>query len=129
VAVLYPTGDTHPDHDSICKFRRENGQGVKEAFVEVLALAKQMGLMKIGTVSVDGIHIKANASKHRSVRYDRAAELEQQLRKDIEELLRRAEQTELIGRSIPEAVVMRGAAWLCGSLGPARALANRVKHG
>jgi transposase len=94
VAVRYLTGDTHPDHDSICKFRRENGQAVKEAFVEVLRLARQMGVLKVGTVSVDGTHIKANASKHKSVRYDRAGELEQQLRKDIEELLQRAEESD-----------------------------------
>ena len=91
VAVRYLTGDTHPDHDTICAFRRENGQVVKQAFAEVLDLARQMGLVKVGTVSVDGTHIKANASKHKSLRYDRAGELEKLLRKDIEELLARAE--------------------------------------
>ncbi len=91
VAVRYLTGDTHPDHDTICAFRRENGQAVKQAFAEVLDLARQMGLVKVGTVSVDGTHIKANASKHKSLRYDRAGELEKLLRKDIEELLARAE--------------------------------------
>lgn len=91
VAVRYLTGDTHPDHDTICAFRRENGQVVKQAFAEVLDLARQMGLVKVGTVSVDGTHIKANASKHKSLRYDRAGELEELLRKDIEELLARAE--------------------------------------
>ena len=91
VAVRYLTGDTHPDHDTICAFRRENGQVVKQAFGEVLQLAREMGLVKVGTVSVDGTHIKANASKHKSVRYDRAGELEKLLRKDIEELLNRAE--------------------------------------
>ena len=94
VAVRYLTGDTHPDHDTICAFRRENGEAVKQAFAEVLRLAREMGLLKVGTVSVDGTHIKANASKHKSVRYDRAGELEQQLRKDIEELLARAEKSD-----------------------------------
>ena len=79
VAVRYLTGDTHPDHDTICEFRRENGKVVKEAFVEVLRLGRQMGLVKVGMVSVDGTHIKANASKHKSVRYDRAGELEQHI--------------------------------------------------
>jgi transposase len=90
VAVRYLTGDTHPDHDTICEFRRENGKVVKEAVVEVLRLGRQMGLVKVGMVSVDGTHIKANASKHKSVRYDRAGELEELLRKDVEELLQRA---------------------------------------
>jgi transposase len=94
VAVRYLTGDTHPDHDTICAFRRENGEAVKQAFVEVLRLAREMGLLKVGTVSVDGTHIKANASKHKSVRYDRAGELEKLLRKDIEELLARAEKSD-----------------------------------
>lgn len=94
VAVRYLTGDTHPDHDTICAFRRENGEVVKQAFAEVLQLAREMGLVKLGTVSVDGTHIKANASKHKSLRYDRAGELEKLLRKDIEELLARAEKAD-----------------------------------
>jgi len=91
IAVRYLTGNTHPDHDTICTFRRENGALVREAFEQVLRLARQMGLLKVGTVSVDGTHIKANASKHKSVRYDRAGELEQQLRVDIGKLLEQAE--------------------------------------
>jgi transposase len=94
LAVRYLTGDTHPDHDTICAFRRENGEAVKQAFLEVLRLAQKMGLLKVGTVSVDGTHIKANASKHKGVRYDRAGELEKLLRKDIEELLARAEKSD-----------------------------------
>jgi transposase len=94
VAVRYLTGDTHPDHDTICAFRRENGEAVKQAFAEVVGLARQMGLLKLGTVSVDGTHIKANASKHKSVRYDRAGELQKLLRRDIEELLARAEKAD-----------------------------------
>jgi transposase len=94
VAVRYLTGDTHPDHDTICAFRRENGMAVKQAFAEVLQLARQMGLVKLGTVSVDGTHIKANASKHKGLRYDRAGELEKLLGKDIEELLARAEKAD-----------------------------------
>lgn len=113
VAVRYLTGDTHPDHDTICVFRRENGEVVKEAFVEVLRVARQMGLMKVGMVSVDGTHIKANASKHKSVRYDRAGELEQLLRKDVEELLRRAEQSDAQpvedGQNLPKEIARREA--------------------
>lgn len=92
LAVRYLTGDTHPDHDTICTFRRENQEAFAEAFVRVLDLAREMGVVTVGTVSIDGTHIKANASKYKSVRYDRAGELEQQLRADIEELLQQAEQ-------------------------------------
>ncbi|MCK4514004.1 MAG: IS1182 family transposase [Spirochaetaceae bacterium] len=94
LAVRYLTGNTHPDHDTICTFRRENRQAFTEAFVKVLELAREVGVVKVGTVSVDGTHIKANASKHKSVRYDRAGELEQQLRADIEELIEQAEQSD-----------------------------------
>jgi len=91
IGVRYLSGDTHPDHDTICTFRRENAAVVKEAFVEVLRLASEMKLLKVGVVSVDGTHIRANASKHKNVRYDRAGQLERQLREDVEELLRQAE--------------------------------------
>jgi transposase len=97
LAVRYLTGDTHPDHDSICAFRRENSEAVKQVFLELLHLAREMGLLKVGTVSVDGTHIKANASKHKRVRYDRAGDLEQKLRQDIEELLAQAEKTDSEG--------------------------------
>lgn len=94
LAVRYLTGDTHPDHDTICAFRRANRPVIKETFLEVLKLARQMKLLRVGTISVDGTHIKANASKHKSVRYDRAGELEQLLRKDIEDLLQKAERSD-----------------------------------
>ncbi len=94
LAVRYLTADTHPDHDTICTFRRENGKAIAEAFLEVLKLAREMKLLRVGTISVDGTHIKANASKHKSVRYDRAGELERKLRKDIAELMKRAERSD-----------------------------------
>jgi transposase len=97
IAVRYLTGNTHPDHDTICAFRRENAQVVGEAFVELLKLASQMGLVTVGTVSVDGTHIRANASKQKSIRYDRAGELEKKLRKDVEQLLAKAEDSDLQG--------------------------------
>ena len=111
IAVRYLTGDTHPDHDTICTFRRQNGQVVREAFVEVLRLASEMKLLKLGTVSVDGTHIRAHASKHKSVRYDRAGALERQLRADVEQLLRKAEQQdrqeEVDGQSLPQEIGRR----------------------
>jgi hypothetical protein len=84
---------------------------VKEAFAQVLRLAREMKLLKVGTVAVDGTHIKANASKHKSVRYDRAGELEQQLRQDIEELLAQAEASDredrTDGQELPKEIARR----------------------
>ena len=79
IAVRYLTGDTHPDHDTVATFRRENFEVVASCFVRVLELAREMRLLKMGTVSVDGTKLKANASKNRNVRYDRAGELVEQL--------------------------------------------------
>lgn len=111
IAVRYLTGDTHPDHDTICTFRREHREEIKEVFLEVLRLAGELGVVKIGTVSVDGTHIKANASKHKSIRYDRAQELERKLSEDIEELLEQAERTDseeiVDGERLPEEIARR----------------------
>jgi transposase len=111
LGVRYLTGDTHPDHDTICAFRRANGEVIKEAFLEVLKLAREMKLLRVGTISVDGTHIKANASKHKSVRYDRAGELEQKLCTDIAELMEKAERSdnEAVGeeQSLPEEIGLR----------------------
>jgi hypothetical protein len=85
----------------------------KQAFLELLHLARSMGLLKVGTVSVDGTHIKANASKHKGVRYDRAGELEQKLRLDIEELLAEAEKSDSEGvadeQKLPREIARREA--------------------
>lgn len=63
----------HPDHDTIRKSRRENFEAVKQAFVQVLQAARHMGVLKAGVVSIDGTQIRANASKLRTLRHDRAA--------------------------------------------------------
>lgn len=111
VAVRYLTGDTHPDHDTIATFRRENFVTVGEAFLEVPQLARSLRVLKVGTVSVDGTHLRANASKDRNVRYDRAGELDRQLKEDIDRLLEQAEQTDRDedddGQSLPKEIGRR----------------------
>jgi transposase len=91
VAVRYICANQHPDHDTICTFRVRNKIAISEAFLRILVLAKEMKILKLGTVSVDGSRIKANASIHKSIRYDRARELERELQIEIDELLARAE--------------------------------------
>ncbi len=111
IAVRYLTADTHPDHTTISEFRRRNVEAFSEAFLHVLILAREMQVLKVGTISVDGTHIKANASLNKSVRYDRAMELEAKLRHDIAELLERAEQTDQQddddGQSLPKEIQRR----------------------
>lgn len=106
IAVRFLTGDTHPDHDTIAAFRRENFDVVADCFVQVLELAKELKLLKVGTVSVDGTKMRANASKNRNVRYDRAGELLETLRRDVEELMAKAERTDQLdeqdGQRLPD---------------------------
>jgi transposase len=94
VAVRYLCADTHPDHDTICAFRRNNLEAFSATFVQVLELAHEMKLLKLGCVSVDGTHIKASASKDKNVTYERATQLRTQLKLDVEQLLKQAEKAD-----------------------------------
>jgi transposase len=113
IAVRYLTADTHPDHDSIATFRRENFDAVAACFAHVLDLAQELKLLKVGKVSVDGTTLKANASKNRNVRYDRAGELVEQLEFEVRELMEQAEHTDRgetdDGRQLPEELSRREA--------------------
>lgn len=80
-------GNHHPDHDTICSFRVKNKALLAESFIEVLQLANELGLLNVGKVSLDGTKIKANASKHKAVSYDRAGKKIKQLEKEVKELL------------------------------------------
>lgn len=104
VAVRFIAADQHPDHDTIATFRRENAEAVAAAFAEVLVLARELGLLKLGMVSIDGSKIDANASKFRSVRYDRAQALRRQLEADIAELLAQAEAADAADAPDPQAL-------------------------
>ncbi len=89
VAFRYLSADTHPDHDTIAAFRKRHLSALAGLFVQVLLLCKQAGLVKLGHVAIDGTKIKANASKHKAMSYERMEETEQRLRQEVEELLRR----------------------------------------
>lgn len=100
VAVRYICAGEHPDHDTICTFRRINREAFEKFFVHVLEVAALSKLMKkVGTVSVDGTKIHANASKHSAVSYDRAQEMLKQLENEVAALTEKAEQSD---RSQPE---------------------------
>ena len=111
IAVRYLCADTHPDHDTICKFRRENVEAISESFLRVLQLAHELKLLKVGTISVDGTKVDANASKHRNVRYDRAGDLIEQLEGDIAALMEQAELADgnerEAGQQLPEGLARR----------------------
>ena len=90
VAFRYLSGDTHPDHDTIAAFRKRHLDALAGLFVQVLQLCQRAGLVKLGHVAIDGTKMKANASKHKAMSYERMNETEQRLRQEVEELLRQA---------------------------------------
>jgi transposase len=94
VAVRYICVNRHPDHDSICTFRTANEPAFVAAFTDVLQLAHQMRLTQVGSVSVDGSKIAANASKHAAVSYQRAGEMIAQLELEVQELITLAKQAD-----------------------------------
>jgi hypothetical protein len=113
VPVRMICGDTHPDHDTICTFRRENKSLLQETFVRVLELAQALNFLQVGqiTVAVDGTKVLANASKHAAVSYQHAGKTIQQLDLEVKELLTKAEQADSTpledGLTIPQEVQRR----------------------
>jgi hypothetical protein len=91
IGVRFIAANSHPDHDTLAFFRRTNKEAFEAAFLEVLLLARETGLLKLGTVSIDGTKIDADASKIRSLRYDRARVLRDKLAADIAALTAEAE--------------------------------------
>ena len=87
IGVRFVAANLHPDHDTIAVFRRGN----KAAFLQVGLLTRESGLLRVGTVSIDGTRIDANASKIRAVRYDRANDLRARLTADVAALTAQAE--------------------------------------
>jgi transposase len=79
-----------PSHRSICRFRQEHITEFNELFVQVVEIAASSGLVKMGTLAIDGTKIKANASKHRAMSYGRMKEEEKRLRGEIQALIKAA---------------------------------------
>lgn len=67
VAFRYLATNTHPDHDTLAKFRKQFLPELEDLFVQVLTLAQGMKLVRLGHIALDGSKIKANASKHKAL--------------------------------------------------------------
>jgi transposase len=85
----------HPDHDSIAEFRKRHLEELAGLFVQVLKLCERAGLVKLGHVAIDGSKLRANASKHKAMSYDRMCEKEEQLVAEVARLLKEAEDTDV----------------------------------
>ena len=101
IPFRYVAGGLHPDHDTIAHFRKTFASEIKGVFVEVLLLAQAYGVLKLGHISLDGTKIHADASKSQAVSYKRAGELEDHLRREVDELLALSEQAERGERELP----------------------------
>jgi transposase len=113
VAFRFIAANVHPDHDTIAAFRRRFLPQIETLFVQVLSVAGEMGVLKLGTVALDGTKIHANASRHSALSYEHAGRIEAQLQAEVADLLRKAEAADQAdvpdGMSIPEELARREA--------------------
>ena len=111
VAFRFIAANEHPDHDTIAAFRRRFIKDIEGLFVQVLALAHEMGVLKMGTVGLDGTKIHANASRHKALSYDHAGKIEAQLKAEVAELMAKAEVADQAdvpdGMSVPQELARR----------------------
>src|ERR1700746_3341858 len=91
VAFRFIAANDHPDHDTIATFRRRFLKEIEGLFVQVLELAREMGMLRMGTVALDGTKIHANASRHSALSHEHAGKIEAQLKAEVAELMAKAE--------------------------------------
>jgi len=111
VAFRFIAANEHPDHDTIAAFRRRFLKDIEGLFVQVLLLAREMGVLKMGTVGLDGTKIHANASRHSALSYEHACKIEAQLKGEVADLMAKAEAADQAdipdGMSIPDELARR----------------------
>ena len=111
IAFRYIAGNEQPDHDSLCTFRKRFLKEIEALFVQVLVIARQMKLLKLGTIALDGTKVHANASRHSALSYGHAQKIEAQLEAEVKEMLARAEAADQEplpkGMSIPKELARR----------------------
>lgn len=111
LAFRYLAAGSHPDHDTLASFRQRFLDELAGIFLQVLELAGEMKLLRLGTISLDGTKLKANASRHSALSHGHIQVLESQLKAEVQELLALAEsadQTELPdGIDLPDEIKRR----------------------
>ncbi len=110
LAFRYIAANTHPDHDTIANFRKRFLKQLEPLFVQILLVARMMGLFKLGKISLDGSKVQANASKHSALSWGHAVELEQQLKEEVARLMAMAAAADANvpeGMDIPEELKRR----------------------
>lgn len=94
VAFRVLSANQKPDHSTIAEFRKIHLKPLADLFLQVLKICQEMELVKLGHVALDGTKVKANASKHKAMSYQRMVRKEEELKQEIAELLKRAEETD-----------------------------------
>ena len=111
VAFRFIAANDHPDHDTIATFRRRFLAEIEGLFVQVLLLTREAGLLKLGTVALDGTKIEADASRHSALSWEHASRLEARLKAEVAELMALAEAADQAdvpdGMSVPEELARR----------------------
>ena len=111
VAFRFIAANRHPDHDTIATFRKRFLKELSGLFVQILMIARQMNMLKLGSVSLDGSKVKANASKHKALSYEYACKLEVQLKSEVADLFNKANSADKAdipdGMNVPEEIQRR----------------------
>lgn len=94
IPAIFITQGLHPDHSSIANFRKRFIKNLEDLFVQILLIASEIGVLKLGSVSLDGTKIKANASKHTALSYEYACKLEDKLQHEIVILMAKANESD-----------------------------------
>ena len=87
VAFRFVAGNHRPDHDTISEFRKRFLGQIKGWFKEILLIGKELGLVKLGNIYIDGIKVQPNALRHKAMSYEYIQKLEKQLEEEIDKLL------------------------------------------
>src|SRR5438067_1769755 len=131
VAFRFIAANDHPDHDTIATFRQRFLKQIEGLFVQVLLLAREMGMLKLGTLGIDGTKIHANASRHSALSYEHAGKIKAQLEAEVAELMAKAEAADKAdipdGMSIPDELARREDRRLAGRTGRGRNAAGRYR--
>ena len=111
IAFRFIAANLHPDHDSLATFRRRFLDELSDLFLQVLKMATEMKVLKVGNISLDGSKFEANASRHSALSHGHIEKLEVQLKAEVQELLALAEQADQAdiptGVSLPEELKRR----------------------
>ena len=94
VAFRVLGANQRPDFRTIAGFRQTHLKTLAELFIQVLRLCQKAGLVKLGHVSLEGTKVKANASKHKAMSYERMGKEEARLEEEVKRLLREAQETD-----------------------------------